>query len=129
MRVLQIVHSIDESGDKIVTVPLTNSERKVTMLEKDLDSLIAKGNPLTWKLVSNQVILTGKKKVLVARTMVDANKGDRVLFKDKNPCNMLRSNILYTDCRHLRNGEVIIEHINEQGTTETSSNHAGVGMS
>jgi hypothetical protein len=130
MRVLQIAHSIDEHGEKIAAVPLTNSNRSVVMLEKDLDGLIAKGFPLTWRLAGKVVLVTGKGRVPVARVMVEAQKGDRVIFKDKNPCNLLRSNIVHADSRYLKTGDIIIEHINldKQGT-ETSRDQAGAGMS
>lgn len=128
VRIFQIEHSRDNNGDKVVTVPLTNSQRKVTMLEKDLDNLIARGIPLAWKLAAKQVVLIGKKRVLIARTMVGAEHGDRVLFKDKDFCNMRRDNILYTDSKRLSTGDIIFEHIYRQGMTETSSNHAGSGM-
>jgi hypothetical protein len=130
MRVLQIVHSIDGHGERIVTVPLTNSSRSVVMLEKDLDGLVAKGFPLTWRLAGKVVLVTGKGRVPVARMMVEAQKGDRVIFKDKDPCNLLRSNIIHADSRYLKTGDIIIEHINlDKHGTETSSNQAGPGMS
>jgi hypothetical protein len=128
MKVLQIIHAMDASGERIVTVPLTNSERKVSMLEKDLDGLIARGFPLTWRLAGKVVLVTGKGRMPVARLMVEAQKGDRVIFKDKDPCNLLRSNIIHADSRYLKTGDIIIEHIEKQGT-ETSSYQAGVGMS
>jgi hypothetical protein len=128
MKVLRIIHAVDADGDRIVTVPLTNSERKVIMLEKDLDGLIAKGFPLTWRLAGKVVLVTGKGRIPVARIMVEAQKGDRVIFKDKNPCNLLRSNIIHADSRYLKTGDIIIEHINlDRQGTETSRNQAGIG--
>lgn len=113
-RILTIVHSIDKNtGERIATVPLTNSGNRVTLLEQDLDMLIRAGFPLTWRFANKQVATCGKQKVLVARFMVAAKKGDKVLFKDKDPCNLRRDNIAFADQRYIMMGDVIIQHVEE----------------
>jgi hypothetical protein len=134
MKLLEIEHSLDHDGQKIVTIALTNSDLKVAMYEHSLNELETVGIPLAWRLVQGDVCLRGDKKVRVARLVRKAGKGDIVRFRDGCRTNLKTDNLTLSNSRDLASETVSIRHTN-QHVEHTTVEHrqarpvqAGVGM-
>lgn len=95
MIIHEIVHKIDDSGEKIVVVPLSNSYLKAKLYEKDFAELVEFGAGLPWKFTQGQVVVrNNNKNVNVGRLIVDADKGAKISFVDGNPVNLCKSNLI-----------------------------------
>jgi hypothetical protein len=138
MRVLEIALSLNSEGQKVVSIPLTNSDLKVAMYEHSLNELEAAGIPLAWRLVQGDVCLRGDKKVRVARLVRKAGKGDIVQFRDGCRTNLKTDNLTLSNSKDLANETLSIRRTNqhveriERATIEHKQARpvqAGVGMS
>jgi hypothetical protein len=92
--ILEVTHDLDEEGNSIVLVPLTNSDQSAVLYQEDFNSLIDKGLDPRWRISNGQIIERGKGRVSIARLIADAGKGDKVQYKDRNPCNLKRDNLV-----------------------------------
>jgi len=93
MTTFEVVHAI-ENGNRIVIVPLSNSTRKIKLLDKDYKELVKLGVGLPWKWAVGQVwVRNGGRNNAVARLLLDADKGEVIRYVDKNPANLLLSNL------------------------------------
>lgn len=84
MTTFEVVHAI-EDGHRIVIVPLSNSTRKVKLLDKDYNELVKLCVGLPWKWAVGQVwVRNGGRNVAIARLLLDADKGEVIRYLDKN---------------------------------------------
>jgi hypothetical protein len=114
MRVLEIIHYSDDQGNKLCSVPLTNSDLKVTLHEDDLDLLLSMKLPLIWKLSQKQVTLIGRKtkESYIARRLLKCGPKDRIRYKDGDGCNLRRENLLLTTSRGIAaTDNILVTHI------------------
>jgi hypothetical protein len=88
MNSISITHK-----DNLVTVPLSNSNRTVTLDAVDFESLMAKGISPRWKLSQAGKVMVGNNHT-VARLILDAGKGFRVRYLDNDPTNLRRTNLI-----------------------------------
>jgi hypothetical protein len=94
MSMYEIMHSV-EGTRPIVIVPLTNSERKVKLNEDDYLELERLGVGLPWRWNQEQVwVRNNNRNISVARLILDADKGEKISFKDGDPSNLIRSNLV-----------------------------------
>jgi hypothetical protein len=94
MTLYEIVHGVADSR-KIVIVPLTNSSRKVKLYQEDYEALERLGVGLPWRWNQEQVwVRNNNRNISVARLIVDADKGEKISFKDGDPANLIRSNLV-----------------------------------
>jgi hypothetical protein len=94
MITFEVIHTL-ENGRRIVIVPLSNSTRKVKLSEtdyKELDKLDV-GLPWNWSLEQVWVRNAGRL-IAVARLILDADKGEQVRCVDKDPTNLVRTNLI-----------------------------------
>jgi hypothetical protein len=76
---------------------LSNSHLRVRLHEKDYRDLEDLGAGLPWKLVQGQIVVRNNNKNLnVARLIVDAGKGIKVWFADRDTTNLRKSNLIKT---------------------------------
>ena len=94
MSMYEIVHSVE--GDRlIVTVPLTNSTRRVRLYEEDYRELERLGVGLPWRWNQEQVwVRNNNRNISIARLIMDADKGEKISFLDGDTANLIRSNLL-----------------------------------
>jgi len=92
MKVLQITHKRDEDGTPIVLVPLENIDKSAILFQEDYDLLISFGVDPFWTLNANLVLARGK--LPIARLIVDAGKLQKVHYKDSDPLNLKRDNLV-----------------------------------
>jgi hypothetical protein len=91
---------INENGKDVVLISVVNKrETKVALLYKeDFDSLLALGVSPYWCAPNDKqsnvlVAGVGKRKIGVARLLLDAGNGQIVKYKDGNPLNLKRENL------------------------------------
>jgi hypothetical protein len=107
--ILEIKHYTDDQGNKLASIPLVNSPKRVEMYEEDLKGLIDRGIPLMWKLSLGRAFIIGKrgKGTTVARYVVDAGNNEKVRFVDGNGLNMRRENLHVTTFKEMRRDHVV----------------------
>lgn len=96
-----IRHTIDEVGRKLSLVALGRGGSKgiATIAEEDLALLQELGLSLSWnRMHSTGVVIAPAKKasnsfVQVARVLLDLGPGENVVYLDRDPTNLLRSNL------------------------------------
>jgi hypothetical protein len=89
-----ITHEMDEDGETpIVLVPLVNSDGKAILYQEDFNKLIALGLDPRWRINQGQVYVRGKKKISIARLILDTQEHERVSYRDKDPLNLRRNNL------------------------------------
>jgi hypothetical protein len=94
MTTFEVVHTL-ENGRRIVIVPMSNSSRKVKLLETDCKELDKLGVGLPWKWSLEQVwVRNAGRLIAVARLILDADKGEQVRYLDKDPTNLVRNNLI-----------------------------------
>ncbi|HUI14195.1 MAG TPA: hypothetical protein VL048_12085 [Xanthobacteraceae bacterium] len=94
MSIHEIVHSLEDNR-KIVVVPLANSCRNVKLDETDYRELEHLGVGLPWRWSQEQVwVRNNNRNISVARLILDADKGEKISFKDGDPSNLVRSNLV-----------------------------------
>ena len=91
---IEITHFLDEDGIPLVSVPLTNSDQKVTLYQDDFNQLYSMGLDPRWRLSIGQVLERGKGRVSISRLVANANPGDKIQYLDRDPCNLRRENLL-----------------------------------
>ena len=95
MNILEIRHSTDHAGTRIIEVPLKNSDLKAKLFEQDYAELVALGAGLPWHFKQGQVVVwKNPKSINIARLILDADKGVKVSFLDGNTRNLCRSNLI-----------------------------------
>jgi hypothetical protein len=94
MTTYEIRH-INENGQNLVIVPLSNSNSKIKLYEKDYDYLDSLGAGLPWKLYLGYVaVRNNDKDISIARLLALAAKGQKVSYADGNPLNLSRPNLV-----------------------------------
>ena len=94
MSMFEIVHSV-EGTRTVVFVPLTNSSRKVKLYNADYQELKRLGAGLPWRWNQEQVwVRNNNRNISVARLIMDADKGEKISFKDGDPSNLVQSNLI-----------------------------------
>jgi len=88
---VRVLHSRDEDGNEIVTVPLSNIDKKVILYKDDFNELLSLGVVPKWTLNANLVLARGR--MPIGRLIVDAKKGEKVEVLDGSPLNLRRSNL------------------------------------
>jgi hypothetical protein len=94
MKQLTITHFTNDDGEALVSVPLTNTNKNVTLHEADFNSLIEKGLNPCWRLVNGQVFECGRTQLSIARLVANVGKGEKVHLLDSDPCHLSRNNIV-----------------------------------
>lgn len=94
---IEITHGV-EGRRRTVTVPLSNSKRKVTLYSDDFELLTHRGLGLPWRLEAGTVWVRNSdpihRKLSIARLIADAGQRQNVKYIDLNPLNLLRSNLV-----------------------------------
>jgi hypothetical protein len=94
MTTYEIRHT-KETDQTLVIVPLSNSNAKVKLHEKDYDYLDSLGVGLPWKLFQGYVaVRNNNKDISIARLITAAGKGQTVTYADGNPLNLTRANLV-----------------------------------
>jgi hypothetical protein len=98
-----VVHLLDRDGTPIVRVPLPCGD-VATLCADDFDALTAAGVSPNWTLNANgqrsaayvRVAMPGKRGslVTVARLIAGAAPGAEVSYRDRNPLNLRRGNLI-----------------------------------
>lgn len=92
---LEIVHSLDEFGFAIVTVPLRNSKRSVTMYAQDFDMLTDLGVTFPWFNRQDTICFwSNKKSLAIARILIDAGPRETVSYINRNSCDLRNNNLI-----------------------------------
>src|SRR5437879_5988900 len=94
MKTIEVTHFLDEDGIPLVSVPLTNIDKNVTLYQEDFNRLFQSGLDPRWRLSLGQVLERGSARVSVARLVANAKKGDKIQYLDRNPCNLRRDNLV-----------------------------------
>jgi hypothetical protein len=113
MSNLSIIHK-----DSLVIVPLSNSNKTVTLDAADFDTLMAKGVSPKWKLSQAGKVMAGDNKT-VARVILEAPMGLRVKYLDNDPTNLRRDNLVLAS--HSK-GLINVEHIFSRDQGESAMN-------
>jgi hypothetical protein len=90
----EIIHSLDDDGEPVVTVSLTNTDKKAVLYQEDYNKLIEQGLDPRWKFLQNRVVLRGERKIAISRLIMKAGKGDIIKYLDWNPLNLKRTNLM-----------------------------------
>jgi hypothetical protein len=91
MMIIEIRH--DRNG--LVSIPLSNSERMVTMSEDDYNMLINLEVTFPWLLRQDAIYFkSGTSYINIGRLILDCSPGFKTSFIDADPCNMRRDNML-----------------------------------
>jgi hypothetical protein len=94
MTTYEILHT-KENDHNLVIVPLSNSNAKAKLYEKDYDYLHSLGVGLPWKLFQGYVaVRNNNKDISIARLIKGAGKGQTVSYADSNPLNLKRANLV-----------------------------------
>lgn len=96
-----IRHTIDEGGRKVAFVPLGRGGSKgiATIAEEDLALLQELGLSLSWNRMHSTGVVTAPTRkapnsyVQVSRVLLDVGPGENVRYLDRDPTNLLRSNL------------------------------------
>lgn len=107
MRTTTVTHFLDDDGVPVVSVPLTNSEKRVQLYQEDFNRLIEEGFDPRWRLSNGQVLERGRTRRPVKRMVAGIGKGQMVRLFDGDPCNLKRSNFIIGPDRRV---EAILEH-------------------
>jgi hypothetical protein len=84
-----------ENYIKMVYVPLTNSNKKVVMYEKDFDMLLRLGVRLPFKIADGRVVVRSNgRNINVSRLIFDAKAGQKVGPLDGDHLNLRRNNLV-----------------------------------
>lgn len=79
MMKLDIVHSLDDKGFEIVSIPLSNTRHSAVMYAQDLDELLNLGVTFPWLYRQAQVCFRNNDKPLsLARVLIDAGPQEMV---------------------------------------------------
>jgi hypothetical protein len=113
---LEITHFMEDETP-CVSVPLTNSELKVTMYQDDFNKLYELGLDPRWKLSRGQVVSRGRKGVSIARLVAEAGKGDKIQYLDRDPYNLRRSNLVFGKGAGTHNTRELLSPQNMQHTS------------
>jgi hypothetical protein len=87
-----ITHSRDQDGNKIVSIPVTNSDKPAILYLEDFNLLKSLGLDFQWRLNSNVVFSKGN--LPVARLIANPADGEKVQYIDENRLNLKRSNLV-----------------------------------
>lgn len=90
------IHSIDRDGQRIVLVPLNNTDRPVKMLPADFEKIEADGYVGHMYLNGNWVCThthSDSNNYPVGRIITDAKPGQKVFNKARDPFNLRRDNL------------------------------------
>ncbi len=121
---IEIKHFI-EGDNKLVGVPLSNSDRKALLLEADFDDLMSLGISPKWRLYKSQVVVTNNcRDFPIARLIRDALPHQKVMFRDRDTTNLRPNNLVigpgpakYRDRNHVvrsvRIDNTEVKHINK----------------
>lgn len=87
-----------EGNRVLCRVPLSDGKRHAEIWAEDLEAIQALGISVNWAGLRNgYVTACGRRavsgKVLVARVLMDAQEGEIVVYRDKNPLNLRRENL------------------------------------
>jgi hypothetical protein len=94
MNIHELIHGV-EQDQKVVTVPLANSGRRVKLYETDYRELELLGVGLPWRWSQGQVwVRNNNRNISIARLILDADKGEKISFRDADPGNLVRSNLV-----------------------------------
>lgn len=97
-RMKRPVQVVEDHGREVVLVSVNKAADKVALIyREDYELLLALGVPPNWVTTpqSMSVCCTGKgaRKLGVARILVDAGAGQRVVYLDGNPLNLKYDNL------------------------------------
>jgi len=83
------------NNKNVMYVTLTNNSANAEVYEKDFKELLSFGLPHRWNYHQGHVWVRHKGRNLqVARLILDADKGQKVVQIDKSPLNLKRENLL-----------------------------------
>jgi hypothetical protein len=135
-RKIQVLHTKDDKGKSIVTVPLSNSDRYATLDEQDFNHLIDLGLSPAWKQGADglvQVSVPGRTNLTVARLITDAST-QRVSYLNGDKTDLRRDNLVLDGhglraklrARDLviptpRLNRIEVEHVYKHGQTSTAA--------
>jgi hypothetical protein len=94
MKAIEITNFLDEDGNPIVSVPLTNTDKSAILYREDFDRLIKLGLDPRWRLSMGQVLERGRGRVSIARLVANAKEGEKIQYIDKDPSNLKRDNLV-----------------------------------
>jgi len=93
--IIEIEHTTDDEGKDIARVPLMNSADKATVYEDDFKFLMDLGVSPHWKWSTGQVSVgNGKGNLSIARLLIDAGKGQKIIYLDQDRTNLRRQNLV-----------------------------------
>ena len=95
-RVKQIeIEHFREGKRKLVAVPIKTVKSKAILYTDDYDDLRSIGVLPHWHFYHNQIIVRNDgKEIAIARLIRDAAASQIVLYKDDNPFNLRRENLI-----------------------------------
>jgi hypothetical protein len=92
--IVEIKH-FTEGNEKLVSVPLSNSDLTAVLLETDFDDLTSLGISPRWRLYKSQVVVRNNRRDFpIARLIRDAIPNQRVMFKDRDITNFRPDNLV-----------------------------------
>jgi hypothetical protein len=92
---MEILHKTDDKGKEVAIVPLMNSTDKATIYEDDFRLLMGLGLLPYWKWSTGQVCVgNGNGNLSIARLLLDAGKGQKVVYLDQDRTNLRRENLV-----------------------------------
>jgi len=91
---IEIEHFL-EGNCKLVSVPLSNSDRKTVLLKADFDDLMSLGISPKWRLYKSQVVVRNNGRDFpIARLIRDALPHQKVMFRDRDTTNLRPENLV-----------------------------------
>jgi len=92
---MEILHTTDDRGKELAIVPLMNSTDKATIYDSDFKLLMELGVTPYWKWSTGQVSVgNGNGNLSIARLLLDAGKGQKVVYLDQDRTNLRRENLV-----------------------------------
>jgi hypothetical protein len=79
---------------KLVSVPLTNVDKSAVLFETDFDMLMSLGLDPRWRLSQGMILEKGRARRSISRLVANAGPGNKILFLDRDVCNMRRDNLI-----------------------------------
>ena len=87
--------TVNKKDPSVLELTLINSDRTVKIDECDFNDLILLDIAMDWILFEGLVwVRKGDQRISIARLIRDAGKGTKITYKDKNPLNLRRDNLI-----------------------------------